>query len=254
MSDIRLSEKAYRYIHGKLLRGEWAMGRTLSEKGLAEEIGISRTPLREAIQRLAREGFVEQQPRVGTVVQTFGRDQVIEWFGFLEAIETHAAAAAAANFNGEVRLVLEQLCRQMESVTEELPDEAERRVGGLALHRYLDLEAGFHRIMTGLSSNGLLVEHQRRMHHLIRFVAIQRHLYTCRMLSDSLAWHRRIVSALTAADPNAAASLVSDHLRRTRNQMLHWLERSIPPGLDPKTMCQDVLKELDLPAESWKTS
>src|SRR6201995_3075492 len=82
-----LREQAYKHIHGKLLAGELPAGHVLSEHSLAREIGISRTPVREAIQRLEQEGVLEQIPRYGTVVRRPERRDLEELYQLREALE-----------------------------------------------------------------------------------------------------------------------------------------------------------------------
>src|SRR4051794_19877249 len=90
-----IQEKAYRYLRGKILSGEFAPGAVLSEASIAREMGNSRGPLREAVRRLTAEGLLRQSPAGGSVVVDFSRREVAELYELREALEVYAAGKAA---------------------------------------------------------------------------------------------------------------------------------------------------------------
>src|SRR5258708_8809424 len=90
-----IGEKAYQYLRGKILSGEFSPGTALSEASLARELGNSRGPLREAIRRLTGEGFLRQTPSGGSVVVDFSRRDVAELYELREALEVYAVGKAA---------------------------------------------------------------------------------------------------------------------------------------------------------------
>ena len=92
-----LTHQAYQHIQAEILAGRFAAGTLISETRIAEELGISRTPVGEAIRTLASEGWVEQQPRRGTIVRSFSRREIIELYELREALETFAAGKAAGS-------------------------------------------------------------------------------------------------------------------------------------------------------------
>ena len=94
-SDTPLTHRAYQHIQSEILAGKLSAGTQISETRIAEQLGISRTPVGEAIRTLAAEGWVEQQPRRGTVVRSFSRREIIELYELREALETFAARKAA---------------------------------------------------------------------------------------------------------------------------------------------------------------
>src|SRR6478752_2905610 len=90
-----LGEKAYLYLRGRILSGDFGPGTALSEASLARELGNSRGPLREAVRRLTGEGFLRQSPNGGSVVVEFSRRDVAELYELREALEVYAAGKAA---------------------------------------------------------------------------------------------------------------------------------------------------------------
>ena len=88
-------ERAYQYLHARIASGALAGGALVSELSLAREMGLSRTPVREAIRQLIMEGLVEQVPRHGTIVRIPERREVAELYEVREALESYAVAQAA---------------------------------------------------------------------------------------------------------------------------------------------------------------
>ena len=86
MADPTLSRRAYDHLQQKLISGELRAGSMVSEQSLASEIGMSRTPVREAIRTLEQEGVLEQLPRFGTRVRTLERRDLVELYDLREAM------------------------------------------------------------------------------------------------------------------------------------------------------------------------
>src|SRR6187402_1795812 len=89
------SRRSYDQIRTRLLAGEFTPGTRLDFQQLAKEIGVSTTPVREAISQLASEGLVRLVPRLGAVVPQLDREETQELYGVREAMETHAASKCA---------------------------------------------------------------------------------------------------------------------------------------------------------------
>lgn len=101
MDHPNLSTRAYEVIKRKIVNGEITPGTKLQEDRLAEELGISRTPIREALSRLAQEGLVEIIPRRGTYVVEFSLFDIVHLLEIREALEGMAARLAATNIARE---------------------------------------------------------------------------------------------------------------------------------------------------------
>jgi DNA-binding GntR family transcriptional regulator len=117
MAEGRMSrtEHAYRFLTREVLRGRWDAGATVSTYALAEELGISRTPVAEALRRLEGEGLVEIIPQVGTRIVQPDPGPVKDLFALRAALEGVATAAAARNITdaqlSELELTLGRLER-----------------------------------------------------------------------------------------------------------------------------------------------
>lgn len=83
-----LTERVYQRFLRSLLDGQWKAGDKLSEEALARDLGVSRTPVREVLTRLAQEGLVERRPRYGHYVKEFSRDEARDMFACRCLLET----------------------------------------------------------------------------------------------------------------------------------------------------------------------
>jgi len=213
-----LKDHAYAAIKDAILSMQLEPGQPLVEEELARQLGISKTPVRDALQELEREGFVTRVLFKGTYVSEITARDAEEIFQLRAVLEGLAARLATP------RLTAEELAQ-----AEELLDAADeaRQQGNLALCSQLG--ARFHRLIIEKSTNQRLIpildnleDHTRRL----------------RMLSDriygrlekSSGEHRRILEALKRGDPLAAEQAVRHHL----HSVLRDLSGSPEDGTGPK--------------------
>ena len=98
-----LWERVHDHLRDEILSGRMTSGTELSEVALAESLGVSRGPVREALGRLATEGLVTIRPRRGAVVRALSSDEFIEAYQVREALETMAARLAVPELTDEAR-------------------------------------------------------------------------------------------------------------------------------------------------------
>lgn len=118
---LSIREHAYNYLKEMILEGELKAGDRLIERELAGKLGISRTPIREALFRLESQGFVKTVPRKGVVVSNISENEVIEVFTILASLEVLAVKLAAGRMDKETQLELDQKIEELM----ELKDQAE---------------------------------------------------------------------------------------------------------------------------------
>ena len=132
------SERAYQELRHRILDGRLPSGRRLKEVALAKELGLSRTPVRDAVSRLSSEGLLDFRPNLGATVAVWSEDQIALMFRIRAILEPFAAEIAAATIADEEIAKLRELCARME--------EASRRSSGRDLAVLSDANAQFHRI------------------------------------------------------------------------------------------------------------
>lgn len=194
-----LSSHAYEQLRAAILRGEFHAGEALFEVRLAEQLGMSRTPVREALQVLARDGFLESTPSRGYSVPRWSIDDVRELFELRETLEAAATRYATLRASATGIAELEQLCVQYEQASE---FEAWTLIG-TEFHNRIFAMAGNRRISTLLDSLKAQIMLTRRS--VLEGVAGRR--------EDSVREHRAILDAFRGRDADAAEHLAREHVR-----------------------------------------
>lgn len=116
---LSIREHAYLYLKEMILEGELKAGDRLIERELAGKLGISRTPIREALFRLESQGFVKTVPRKGVVVSNISVSEVIEVFTILASLEVLAVKLAAQRMDRETQLELDQKIEELMELREQ---------------------------------------------------------------------------------------------------------------------------------------
>ncbi|MEO0991014.1 MAG: GntR family transcriptional regulator [Pseudomonadota bacterium] len=197
------SETAYRTIRASIISGELAEGERLTEQRLSNDLGLSRTPIREAIGRLILEGFVERQAGYTTRVAHFPEDEAAQVFEIRQLLEGYAARRAAERATPDLVAKLRLLCAQMERHTPPKSD-AEYEVistSNQEFHQAIAAAAGSPRLSTLMS---VAVD--------IGMVTRTYHLYSEVDLIRSLRHHIEITDAIEAGAPDWAECVMKAHL------------------------------------------
>lgn len=195
-------QRAYEAIRESIASGEYASGKHLRAGELATKLGLSRTPVREALRRLNAEGLVDFHHHRGAFVSDATAQDIDEVFGLRIVLESYAASRAARNLSAAE---IEQL--------KLLTDEMERGAGNKHPDVALITSANekFHEIIIGSASN-------RRLASIINSVTEQRlvartfHHYAREQLKASIAHHRELIQAFNAHDESWAAAIMRCHL------------------------------------------
>ena len=136
---------AYEAIREAIVSGQYAPGTQLVERLLAEELGISRTPVRDALARLVAEGFVEQMPNLGVFVRKLDRHEAIQLVELRQVLESGAAALAAGQISRDQGDELIGLAEELDRA------QVEFHAAHAALP--LDLDTQFHQRVCVLAQN-----------------------------------------------------------------------------------------------------
>ncbi|MVZ99108.1 FCD domain-containing protein [Actinomadura sp. LD22] len=198
----RATDTAYDAVRRMILSGEAAAGSRLGEAELAETLGLSRTPVREALQRLGADGLVEVLPHRGARVVQWTRRDLEEIFELRSLLEPYAAARAARMAPGQD--VLADLLGQC--------DAMEDAVAADDLTRVAQLNALFHAAVIDASRNRRLPAMLTSVMHAPLIVGTFRR-YGAAEMARSMNHHRELVAALAARDPAWAESVMRAHIR-----------------------------------------
>ncbi len=197
----------------RIISGEIGVDVNLSELTLAEEFGVSRTPVREALKQLQTEGLVEIRPRVGTFVTTPSRREITELFEMKELLEGAAARLLAQR--GRVP--------ELDRLEENLR-EADAAVARDDRKRYAELVQEFHDLLIVGSDNRKLEAHYRTLMNQLaysRLVATSLSQPGRAVQSDQE--HHRVVELIIAKDGDSAERVMREHVRASRQAVLAGL-------------------------------
>lgn len=200
-------------IRTRIILGELPAGKRIPLYELAEEFGISRVPLREAMRQLAAEGLVDQEPRRGTVVRPLSMQDLEDCFHLLEYLESIAAMRATTTVHPEMVDAMRHWFDRMD----ELQD---RHVSP----EMLEAHHNFHFAYFNALGEGILLQLLRILWH-----TCQRYVMHCspdaRRRQRSRSQHRELISLVAKGDGQGAADLLRKHIREALEYARDYLQR-----------------------------
>ncbi|MEH2613067.1 GntR family transcriptional regulator [Bradyrhizobium sp. AZCC 1693] len=198
-----LHDQAASRLRTLIVRGDLQPGEQLNEAELSQALGVSRTPLREALKLLAAEGLVELRLNRSGVVTPLRRDEINDLFEAVSGIERIAAELAAIRMN---RREIQKL--------KSLQDRMERHHGAGEIRDYFVINQQIHSfIVASCRNNALKATHQWLLARVerARFFALS----IQNRWDESVQEHKDILDALEQRDADRAGKLLADHVRRT---------------------------------------
>jgi len=238
-------QKAFEHIRQRILSGELAPGAVLSEATLAKELGLSRTPVGEALRELAGVGLVQQIPRFGTIVRNITPDEMVELFEVREGLEPHAVALAAQRITPADVQRLTQLCRRLESFQTQLEAGGGAMLEGQPLREFLAADMAFHTLLIHATGNRRMARLIRDSHVMIQLFGARRLPHDRPIVAEVCRHHAQILAAVQAGDAEAARHAAAQHIRASLNHTLERLPQQRGGGdLASLALPDDVCAEL----------
>jgi DNA-binding GntR family transcriptional regulator len=215
-----LTVLAYESIKQHILEGRLDGDSRLTEDFLSKQLGISKSPIREALNRLEAEGLIRIEPRRGAYLQAFSIKDINELYDLREALETHVVRTA--ELSDPLLTRLRQSVRRMRKFLKENDKP-----------KYIDEDMLFHAELAGATGNDRLCRILENVQNQIWI--FRRKTYD---LSSSSApdHHDAIVSALEKGDRAAAEQAMSEHISSVRRKLVEFLEAPAEPVADLATM------------------
>lgn len=205
LTGMRASERAYKTLREEIVEWRLLPGTVLAEVEQSERLGVSRTPLREALGRLSAEGLTQTARGRGVVVTDISLEDIDELFELREALESKAAALAAV--------------RGDEATFRRLQDELLEAPGLIsgadpARHDYYRLVGRLDEAIDAAISNSYLAQAMRSLRvHLVRVRRLAADDAT--RLTAAAAEHAAIAEAIAAGNPRLAEAATTLHLHRS---------------------------------------
>jgi len=204
-----LRELVYESLREAIMLGRLRPGERLMEVQLAEEMGVSRTPVREAIRKLELDGFVIMVPRKGAYVAGITLKDIADVFEVRAALEGMAAGLAAERITDEE---LDQLERSLVQISESNTGEN--------INAVVEGDAVFHNIIYQASRNQQLVQiitHLQEQIHRFRMTSLSQPGRTKFALDE----HKKIVEAISDRNVELAQALAREHIENAEQSLLN---------------------------------
>ncbi len=196
-----LTDHVYDRIKEMIADGHLRAGEKINKKALEELLGVSQTPINDALSRLLGEQFIEQEVRKGYFVKEYSCSELVDLFATRAAIEGMGARLAVERAESEE---LVRIRTFVESFDEAIAMEDETA--------YSQVDIDFHTCIMSLSRNSMLVGIYERYGYMLKA-----NLYgLVRPPADTLPEHRAIIEALISRDGANAQNLMTEHIMRSR--------------------------------------
>lgn len=207
-----LGQTAYEKLKQAVVRGDFPPASHLVENRVAAALGISRTPVREAIHKLEREGLLGRFPSGGYFVAGLTRQDIEETFGIRSVLESYAAKVAALRHEEKELLPLEEKIRQYQECLDE------GRIEALTL-----INTEFHDLLYGLSRSPKLIRMINELRDPVyRFRKVLLKVEGMALLSNED--HKLMMARIRKRDADGVEKLVREHILRGREAILRHLD------------------------------
>ena len=198
---------AYRFAKERLLDGRFAAGALLSENEIARDLGISRTPVREAFLLLEAEGLLELYPRRGALVTPISPTESDDVLEARLLLEGHCAGAVRRADPTLDEALAEAIAAQEEAVTGAATEG----------HVFTVADRDFHRALVAAHGNEILTRQYDSLRDRQQRIAATAVARSRERIVQFIAEHRQIAAALAAGDGARARELVAEHLHRAHD-------------------------------------
>lgn len=202
-------ERTYEHLKSVILSGRFRPGERLGEEHLAEELGVSRTPVREALHKLEQDGLIEPLESRGFCIPQDSPEEVADLFDLRTVLEGYT-----------LRLICERITDQQIKTLEKMIDESDDALRRERLDEVFHWNTQFHDTLHGM------VADKRRFHSLI----VNMRKYVLRYRKDTLQYrdagqrasegHRQILLALKLKDPDLCERVMRIHIRQSMEDAL----------------------------------
>jgi DNA-binding GntR family transcriptional regulator len=208
----RLNDSAYHVIKENILSQVFTPGQRLILDDLSQQLGISMTPLKDALNRLAAEGLIEIVPRRGTYVTSLKRAEIADTFEVRCALEVMAA-----------QLFLERASdaelQEIAAMVDQLDELAKSTDKNAIYQDYVNLDSAMHHRIVELTRNQrMLAAHEREHSHT--FMARARYGTSEESLDQAQEEHRALRWAILARNIPKTQAILIEHIQRAKNSLL----------------------------------
>lgn len=224
---LPLPKQVHTALRARMFDGSLAPGSRLDYKQLAHELGVSTTPVREAVAQLASEGIVDLVPRLGAVVRSLNPVSAREFYEVREAVEAFAALKAAERLSPRHLELLHKHLGIMQNLYQGVIDAGASKLDPPLLHQFLDADLAFHRTILLGARNPALARTVEESHIQSRIFFADRGIHDIMRLSIACNQHAAILKSLEQRDGKAASEAMRLHIQTSLQFALDHLEAAM---------------------------
>ncbi len=209
---MKKKEVIYKDVKNKLLNGKYKANEVLKEEELAQKYKVSRTPVREALQILVKEGFLTHRRKVGYIVKPLTRNELKEIVGIRSILESYAARITTENYD-------ENLIKKLEKIVEKTEDALKNN----DMQKFYKYNCEFHLELYKSSGNKKLIE-------IIENLRENFQRYTRMLLNidnmpyESLKDHKMMIEAMKERNPDKVEKVVKEHILKGGKALIDFIE------------------------------
>jgi DNA-binding GntR family transcriptional regulator len=198
-----LSEKAYKTIKYFIIENSLKPGEKIIQEKMAEQLGISKIPLIQALTLLSNEGLLEKLPRKGFYVRKFSKAEINNIFDIRSALEVLSVSIMTENLTPEIKKILKDFLKDFES-------SYEKKSG----KKYYDLDVKFHSFLIKSSNNELLENIFENFNILL--ICYTRGFVLA--IHDSFKQHKNLINAILKQDKITAEAAIREHITKVKEK------------------------------------
>jgi len=216
-----ISDRVYHAILEHIVNHEIAPGEKLSEEGISAALGVSRTPVREALQRLAADGMIEFFPRRGAFAREICPRDIDDLYDLRLCLEVHAARKALPRLTGEALREIEPFI-----------DACSRSGGKAFIEAEIRFDREIHRLINRYCGNRRLRDLLEKLDNLARFMRIV-HFNHEELARENFREHKDVWRAMLDRDEALMTRLLETHLENSRRRLLAHFHLNPQNGKEP---------------------
>lgn len=212
---ISYKQKVYERLKEDIISGKIPQGQILNERKLSDELGISRTPVREALQMLQNEGWVDVEPYKGIYVKEFTSQDIRDVLNVRRSLEILAVDLAINNLTDADIKKLEVIIEEQSALRENYdPNE------------FIRIDREFHKSIIEMANNGILSSMINIISDKVRCLGIKA-LNSHERYMETLEEHMAILKALKERDAVVAKHAMEKHMVQTSKTLISYFEKNI---------------------------
>ncbi|MCI0358927.1 MAG: GntR family transcriptional regulator [Planctomycetaceae bacterium] len=204
-----LKDRAYDQLKARILDNDYPPGSFLAERQLADQLGMSKTPIKAALERLEHEGFIAVSPQQGIVVRDLAVAEIADQYEIRVALESYTLRTIAGRLSPQQTERIENNLAAQEAI-----------LGQANIARGVALDAEFHTLFAEALGNQEILRVMKQLREKMQRVITRVFQINPSRIDTSYAEHRAIAEAAIRGDGGEAVGLIEQHLDRGRQLIL----------------------------------